>query len=310
MDFEERMSLRPVLWRVMHERSGSAFESLFYDIMTLCDPSFIDVRTHGNIGDQGSDGLSLCKNKLYACYAPETPSAAATVAKLRSDVESAIRQRKGEFSTFVFVHNDSRGVHPEVARALATLRSNHAPLAFELIGMRQLRDMLGRCDAQDVEQTLGAQLPVHHLVSVGLDEMSELLRILATARMVDDSPPTPQPVSANKLSYSNLTAETQAELRDGMKHSELIDEYYADRIDVTERDEVAAAFQREYRDFANAGLDPEVILLGLRTFLGGSRPAPAPAYRAQTAVLSYFFQSCDIFENPPNDWQPQGVLAK
>lgn len=309
MDFDERMSLRPILWSVMHERIGNAFEALFHDVMSLCDPTFVDVRTHGNLGDQGSDGLSLSGNKLYACYAPEVPDARATIAKLESDVASAIRQRAGQFTTFVFVHNDSRGVHPEVASQLADLRTRHPHLGFELIGTRQLRDMLGRCDARDVEQVLGRQLPLQHVVSVGLDEMTELLGILASSRVVEDNPPPPHPVSANKLAFSNLTQETQTELRDGMKHSELIDSYYADRIDVTERDDVAAAFAREYRELSMSTADPEQVLLGIRTFLGGSRPAPAPMYRAQTAVLSYFFQTCDIFENAPNGWVPQGAVT-
>ncbi len=111
-------------------------------------------------------------------------------------------------------------------------------------------------------------------------------------------------VSVNKLAYSSLTEETQAELRDGMKHSDAIERYYSERIDVTERDDVAARFQAEYRAFSEADLDPEEILLGLRTFLGGSRPASAPVYRAQTAALAFFFQSCDIFDNPPADWRP------
>ncbi len=307
MDFDERMALRPVLWAVLHERTGNSFESLFQDIMSLIVPGFADVRTHGRIGDQGSDGLSLHDNKLYACYAPEVPNANATISKLNSDVDSAIRQRFGQFSTFVFVHNDTRGVHPEIAGRLAELRTLHSDLAFEIIGFRQLRDMLGRCEASDVESVLGRQLPLHHMVGMGLDEMTELLNMLEKNRLTNDSPPPPQPVSMSKLAYSSLTPDTQTELRDGMKHSDSIERYYAERIDVTERDDVAARFQLEYGALSSSNLEPEEVLLGLRTFLGGSRPAPAPAYRAQTAVLSFFFQSCDIFENPPAGWQSLSV---
>ncbi|MGP9651512.1 ABC-three component system protein [Glutamicibacter sp. AOP38-B1-38] len=309
MDFDERMALRPVLWSVMHERTGAAFESLFHDIMSLCDPTFVDVRTHGKLGDKGSDGLSLSGKKLYACYAPEVPSSSATIKKLNGDVESAFRQRSGQFSTFVFVHNDSRGVHPDVASRLAELRSQHDQTRFELIGTRQLRDMLGRCDIYDVEQVLGRQLPLNHAIGIGLDEMSELLKILAKSRITDNDPPNLGPISAFKLVYSALTPETQAELRDGMKHSDVIDSYYSDRIDAMERDEVAASFHREYKELRENWDDPEEILLGLRTFLGGSRPATGPVYRAQTAVLSSFFQSCDIFEDAPDGWTPQVALT-
>ena len=95
MDHSERMALRPVLWQVLFDHTGNAFETLFHDVMALCVPGFVDVRTHGNLGDQGSDGLSMHDGKLYACYSPETPNASKTIAKLHSDVTSALAQRAG-----------------------------------------------------------------------------------------------------------------------------------------------------------------------------------------------------------------------
>ncbi|MCX4584632.1 hypothetical protein [Streptomyces sp. NBC_01481] len=81
-------------------------------------PDFLDVRTHGNLGDQGSDGLSLHARKLYACYAPRSFDAAKLRKKFHDDLNSALAQRMGQFGTFVFVHNDLRGVHPEVGTML------------------------------------------------------------------------------------------------------------------------------------------------------------------------------------------------
>ena len=89
----------------------------------------------------------------------------------------------------------------------------------------------------------------------------------------------------------------------------MIDDYYARRIDVNERDEVAARFNREYRDAVASAVDSEEVLLRLRELLAGSRGQSGPLYRAQTAVLAYFFQRCDIFENPPAGWVAQSEVA-
>ena len=86
MDFYERLSMRPVLWTKLHALTGDAFQGFFHDLMTCADPAFVDVRTHGNIGDLASDGLSLNDRRLYACYAPETPDASKTVSKFNSDL--------------------------------------------------------------------------------------------------------------------------------------------------------------------------------------------------------------------------------
>ena len=176
--------------------------------------------------------------------------------------------------------------------------------------MRHFRDLLGKQDSQAVEALLKSPLPMQHAVSVGLQEMEELLADLSALRIDDISPSKIESVSVHKLRSSELTEESQAELRDGMRHSAMISDYYRRRIDITERDDVAARFHAEYLAAVGDGLDPEDVLLRLREFLAGNRMPSAPKYRAQTAVLAYFFESCDIFENAPNDWEPAvGVVA-
>lgn len=304
MDFYERLSMRGVLWTHLHDLHGNAFETFFHDLMELCAPGFVSVRTHGKIGDLASDGLGLHDHKLYACYAPETVDAAATIRKFKSDLAGAVQKRTGQFQTFVFVHNDVRGIHPEISAALADARTTHPSIAFEVMGMRHFRDLLGRRDTQDVEAILKTQLPMQHTIAVGLQEMEELLAALASERLVATALAQIETVSVHKLSYSDLSGDSQAELRDGMRHSTTISEYYQQRIDITERDDVAKRFHAEYRTAVADNLDPEEVLLRIRVFLAGNRLPTAPAYRAQTAILAYFFESCDIFENAPAGWFP------
>ncbi|MCS3494504.1 hypothetical protein M2368_003536 [Arthrobacter sp. JUb119] len=307
MDFYERLSMRGLLWTHLHELHGNAFESFFHDLMSLCFPGFVDVRTHGNIGDLASDGLDLYGDKLYACYAPETVDAAATIQKFNSDLAGAIKKRSGQFTTFVFVHNDVRGIHPEISAALARARSAHPGISFETMGMRHFRDLLGKKDSQDVEALLKSPLPMQHAIALGLQEMEELLAALSEKRLINAPLGSIETVSAYKLRYSDLSEESQAELREGMRYSSTISDYYQQRIDITERDEVAGRFHSEYRAAVNSGLDPEDVLLRIREFLAGNRMPTAPAYRAQTAVLAYFFESCDIFENVPSGWVPANM---
>lgn len=272
MEFHERIGLRPVLWAHLLGLTGTAFESFFQDLLGLVDPSFVPVRTHGNIGDQGSDGLSLSGGKLYACYAPEVPNAASTVKKFKSDLASALVQRARQFHTFVFVHNDVRGVHPELATALAEARTDYQSLKFEVMGQPRIRDMVGRLDRPTAESLLGTPLPLAHESRVGLVELEELLGQLRESRLEAADLPHVESVSSKKLLYSELTADTQAELRDAMKYSPSIEGYYNERIDVMERDEVAARFRNEYAEVRVASDDPEVVLQRLQIFLAGEGP--------------------------------------
>jgi hypothetical protein len=54
-----------------HERKGTAFQTLFEQIMLKHDPSFIAVKPAGKIGDWKCDGFSSVSGTVYQCYAPD-----------------------------------------------------------------------------------------------------------------------------------------------------------------------------------------------------------------------------------------------
>ncbi|WP_146102126.1 hypothetical protein [Nocardia nova] len=95
--------------RLLETKSGNEFEDLFHRLMELRHDDYISVRTHGYIGDLGTDGLRTGPCRLYACYAPENFDVSEVRRKFRSDLSSAIMRRPNEFGTFVFVHNERRG---------------------------------------------------------------------------------------------------------------------------------------------------------------------------------------------------------
>ena len=280
----------------------SAFEEFFQDLMCLRYKDFADVRTAGNLGDLSSDGLTLVSRKLYACYGPRVFDSSRLKKKFRDDLAGAIEKREGEFDTFVFVHNDLRGIHPELTSLLSEAADSHANIQFEPFGYRQLRNEAQRLDAEDVETLLGYPLPMQMVYGVELDELVPLLEHLARTRLaVDELLPIIQP-SVAKLDYNGFTDEGREELRRGIIQAPRIDEYYSQRQDVVERDEVAHAFSQEYARICNDYSDPEDIVHHLEQYVLGNASAPGAKRRAATVVLAYFFQSCDIFDNPPPGW--------
>ncbi len=54
MQFEQRMYARLRFLDLMADLHGSAFEDFFHKLMCAGDPDFLDVRTHGNLGDSTS----------------------------------------------------------------------------------------------------------------------------------------------------------------------------------------------------------------------------------------------------------------
>lgn len=72
-------------------------------------------------------------------------------------------------------------------------------------------------------------------------------------------------------------------------------------------DRVANAYKQRYRTLRDAGHDPEEIYDALVTFTLSEVRSSSSREAAAQVVLSYFFFSCDIFEDAPVPALPAGV---
>ncbi len=306
LDFYSRLAVRYLIKIKLCELYGNGFEDFFQDLMCLRYPDFADVRTAGSKGDQGSDGLTLVGRKLYACYGPQTFNAAKLEKKFNDDLTSALENRAGQFQTFVFVHNDLRGLHPELTTLLSNARTAHPTIDFEPFGFRKFRDEVGLLERHQVEDLLGHPIPVDLVFSVQLEEVTPLLEHLVRTRLGPSGNDDIVIPSASKLDYNDFTDETKEDMRRAIVQSKQIDQYYFLREDVVERDEAALAFRTEYLRTRDKYQDPEEILHQLDQYILGNASAPLQQRRAAMAVLAYFFQSCDVFENPPPGWSATG----
>jgi len=291
---------------MVDENAGNEFEKLVHRLMELCHSGYIPIRTHGNIGDLGGDGLCTCHRRLYACYGPETFEVAKTRDKFLGDLDSALTQRPGQFDTFVFVHNDQRGVHPVVASLIADTQPAYAGIvALQQMGPRKLWNEALPLDLPKMEQLLGHQIPVHDVAyGVGMADIEPLLRHLADNRplhapRVEISLPT-----TLKADYNRLSPRAQQELQEARPYVYQVGEYYQGLLNHTEQDEVAAGFATYYRCMREEyGDQPDEILWQMQRYVLGQAHARWERADAANVVVAFFFDQCDIFEVPPPGWQ-------
>jgi len=300
LNFHERMFVKAMYREQMANLHGDAFEDFFHRLMSARYSDFVQVRTHGNIGDLGADGLRLHNGRLYACYAPEVFDATKAGGKFANDLAKAIRKRSGEFGTFVFVYNDARGLHPEVSRLLAQARVEHSRLEFEPMGPQHLLRKLFELVRHEIEDLLRAPILVEEVVyGVGLEDLTPLLQHLMEHRRRADGQAAPREVSALKMDYNRLGEDDRTMLRIGMRHTHLIEQYYQGIADVTERDEVAADFNAYYGQIADEYDESEQVLAELRKYVAGNQRGTSATEIAWWVVVAYFFETCDIFREPP-----------
>nr|WP_184945347.1 ABC-three component system protein [Planomonospora venezuelensis] len=293
----------------LDELHGEGFEDFFHGVMCARDPNFLDVRTAGRLGDQGADGLLLSSKKLYACYAPQTAVSTSIAAKFRDDLTKAIKKRKDEFNTFVFVHNDRRGIHPEVASLIATARNDHPELSFENFGRRHFYTEFCRMERWQVEDFLGPFPAEPVAVGVVLDDLIPLLDHLAVHRRpLQALPAVPRP-PLTKMDYNGFSWDVRHRMTLALPYVNHVEEYYRGRYDPNERDEVAEGFRAHYEMIAETCDDSDDILWHLERHILGNASQRSPMELNALVVLMYFFGECEIFKVPPVGWVPETEMG-
>ncbi|AXI78836.1 ABC-three component system protein [Peterkaempfera bronchialis] len=291
---------------IAQEAFGNEFEKLFHRVMEHCHPDYLPIKTSGSLGDLGADGLCTRCRRLYACYAPETFSVAKVRTKFISDVESAIVQRPEQFDTFVFVHNDQRGIHPVVAGLLSEAGKDYPKICFQQMGPQKIWHEAMRLGRPAMEDVLGEKIPIDEVVyKIGMADIETLLKHLADNRNARaGSGPVALPTVV-KADFNELSPWARQVLQDGRPYGYLIDQYYRDGMDMRERDEVADGF-RAYYDLAREeyAADTDEIMWQMLRYVLGQDAGSWKREEAAKAVIACFFDECDIFEVPPVGWQP------
>ena len=304
----QRQFIRPMLSNTLSGLHGQAFEDFFHRLMEAVDPGFFPVGT--SQGDQGADGLAVSGRKLYACYGPQVLRPRDARTKIREDFAKALANRAEDFGAFVFVHNELRGLPPEVTKVLSELAKEHSHLEFENCGLSRMAQMLRRLDAVDIEDLLGP-FPAEEVVTgVELAELAPLLEHLASRRERGAEPGSIPIPPRRKLEYNCFSEDTLDHLRRALTYVPLVRDYYAGLSDPFERDEVAAAFRREYLALEEDYDDPDMVVEQLKQYILGNRAALPRQQHEANVVLMYFFGECEIFKVPPEGWASAGGIQE
>lgn len=109
------------------------------------------------------------------------------------------------------------------------------------------------------------------------------------------------PPSVTKLENNSLDDDSGAFLQLGRRRVSLVEEYFADHQDPVLGDKVAKAIHTQYRNLVDTGLGSDEVLVSLQRFVGWGQ-GDAPSHDAAVlAVVAYFFDRCDIFEDPDEE---------
>ena len=294
MDRVQKLIYGLQLNRAFESKKGVEFQDWFTRLASYAFGSdFEAVRPYGPQGDLKCDGRRLSTRTVFQCYAPYEMNAERTIRKIGEDFRGAVANWK-DMAEWAFVHNDARGLPPTVAQYLDSLRSEYPQVKIVTWTEAQLHELIKRLDLPDMEALFG---PAPSSTDVETLIMDDLPPVIEKLQQTDPRPGQVPltPPSPDKLVRNELSEEAAGLLTIGRRKEALVESYFRKHPQPDLGERIAEAFRLTYAGLRDQGKSPDEVFGYLQQYAGsGTSPK---RQGAALAVLSYFFERCDIFED-------------
>lgn len=300
-------------WRIalelrLRQSHGDAFQDFFSVVMGhLHGSDFVRVRAYGSLGDKGCDGYLQATGQLFQCYGAlngESKKVATLTKKIRDDFTTAKAKLGSIMKEWHMVLNLVDGVPVQAIETVEALKAANPGIKIGLISKEGLEERVFGLTAERIASLLG---PTATPVEV------KNLDVAVLRRLVDDlalsAAPPPDSVDLNlvpvgKLTHNGLPTHWQMFVRSGWANAPIVASYFARHPDPMKGDQVAALFTQKYQSLKGQNLMPGTIMTALLELVTGQGPVPPQNQVAAQALLTHFFESCDIFEREQVASQP------
>jgi len=148
---------------------------------------------------------------------------------------------------------------------------------------------------EDVETWFGVVPTVETRAKLRFQDLQIVLETIAGRSVPGVNPVNDVP--ARKIEANALSDSVAALLKAGMAKAPLVEAFFAQWHDETLGERIAESFKAKYREFRET-FKPNQIFSELQTWAGVEEQATPEHQLAVLTVLAYYFERCDIFEEP------------
>lgn len=300
------MNLPQAYYELLFEKAfrlakGDEFQTFFEKLMGLAyKADFMPCRPWGNEGDHKNDGFLKSERRLFQVYAPNEMAAKKAVPKIGEDFTGAKENWGTHFDKWVFAHNATDGLPPHVQKVLLDFEKANPGITLEPWGLEEFRLVFRRLTTDDLQSWLGFVPSDETKTELGFSDLQNVLEAIA-----NQSAPVScevKEVPAGKIEANVLSESVTILLKAGMAKAPLVAAFFEKWHDETLGERVAEAFRTKYQSLRGQAR-PDEIFSALESWAGGNDRGSPRRQLAVLAVLAYYFDSCDIFE------EPRGITA-
>ena len=275
---------------------GDEFQTFFERLMGLAyKADFMACRPWGNQGDRKNDGYLKSTRCLFQVYAPYEMEAAKAVAKMTEDFEGAKLFWGTHFKKWAFVHNALDGLPPHCHKLLLDFEQDNPGIQVETWGLEEQRLIFRILSIEDRESWFGSAPTDETKAALGFGDLQVVLERISSLPASGQN--VVKDVPMGKIEANSLSESVARLLKDGMVKSPLVSAFFSQWHDATLGDRLAATFQAEYRRLREQHA-PNQVFTRLQSWAGGERRGSPEHEMAVLTIIAYFFERCDVFEEP------------
>jgi hypothetical protein len=275
---------------------GDEFQTFFERLMGLAfKADFMACRPWGKIGDHKNDGFLQSERRLFQVYAPNEMEANKAVFKISDDFDGAKIHWGKYFDKWTFVHNAVDGLPPHVQQLLLDFQTTNPGVTLEPWGLEELRVVFRRLSGEDLATWFGPPVTEKVKGNLGFKDVQVVLESLAGKSAPQNS--VVRAVPPGKIEANDLSETVATLIKNGMTKAPLVSAFLESWHDETLGERLAVAFRKEYERLRGT-MHPNRIFSELQAWAGGSERGTAEHEMAVLAVLAYYFERCEIYEEP------------
>lgn len=299
---------------------GMAFQNFFVDIMQRANSNFVPVKPQGNQGDWKNDGHDPVAGRYYQVYSPEQFDESRAVKKLAEDFDGLLEKWGDKkvytngVKEFYFALNDYyrivQGGYPTTIAALASLKIKHKLNKCDLFRSKHLEDELFALPDDEVYAVIGFPPNPGDINVLKIELVHDVItHIVETTSTRSIAGSLVGPDFDDKIAFNRL-AITGGWLRDASYRFGTLEQYFNFNSDFKRqdiRDRLKSIYEESktlgYQDDPSGATSADQQLVFV---LDKVTPKPQQANQrlekelqdAALVIMAFFFESCDIFEEP------------
>ncbi len=282
---------------LFRKSKGNTFQEFFEKLMGLAyKTDFMACRPWGNRGDRKNDGFLKSEQRLFQVYAPNEMKEAVAIKKITEDFEGAKEHWGANFNKWTFVHNADDGLPPHAQRVLLDFQQANQGVNIESWGLEELRTVFRKISLEDKQTWLGLAPTAETKMRLGFSDLQPVLESLAIQSVSLDL--EVKDVPQGKIEANALSESVTILIKEGMSKANLVRQFFDKWHDLEFGEKIATSFRKRYELLRDQQHAPNTIFSELQTWVGGEQRGTPEHELAVLTVLAYYFERCDIFEEP------------